>query len=279
MITLHQHLRTGASPVPPYEVTQFINEPGIYFERIRHLQQTKATWKLAIRIDVTALNIRHQQLQRYLNHTEELCNYAVGDIKNTCQITLRITNRENDRMTHALEQLQIIYKSPISKRGLIDAIGQISKTLFGTMDAEDAKIINEQLQILNNQQQTLQHAAKNQLKIINSTINHMEKLEQMLSYNENLLANVTRKLQDQFIHREEIDEQLIMITAILADLTTDINDITDYLTYTKNNILITRVLLIDNIIAELKEATSHLTRGLHFPFKLQTENGTPFKIM
>ncbi|XP_071642152.1 uncharacterized protein [Temnothorax longispinosus] len=104
------------------------------------------------------------------------------------------------------------------------------------MDAEDAKIINKQIQILNNQQQTLQHAAKNQLKIINSTIGHMEKLEQTLSHNENLLANVTRKMQDQFIQfREEINEQLLMITAILADLTTDINDITDNLTYARQH--------------------------------------------
>ncbi|XP_071578018.1 uncharacterized protein [Temnothorax nylanderi] len=271
-LILYQHLATGAPPLPPYEVIQFINEPGIYFERIGHLQQTKATWKLAIRIDVAALKSRHQQLQRYLENTEELSKYATGDAKNKCQIALQINKRENDKTTRAIEHLQTIYKSPASKRGLINAIGEISKTLFGTMDAEDAKTINEQLQLLNNQQETLQHAAKNQLKIINSTLGHMEKLEHTLSHNENLLANVTRKLHDQFIHREEIDEQLILITAMIADLTTDINDITDYLTYAKNNILITRVLPMENIIAELKEATVHLARGLNFPFKIQIGN-------
>ncbi|XP_071579737.1 uncharacterized protein [Temnothorax nylanderi] len=217
---------------------------------------------------------------KYCNICNNVCSpnlefpgpLCTGDIKNTCQIALRTTKRENDRTTRALEHLQTIYKAPVTKRGLIDAIGQISKTLFGTMDAEDAKIINEQIQMLDNQQQTLQHAAKNQLKIINATLGHMEKLEQTLSHNENLLANVTRKLHDQFIHQEEIDEQILLITAILADLTTDINDITDYLTYAQNDILLTRVLPLENIVVELKEATSHLTRGLNFPFKIQTEN-------
>jgi len=32
----------------------------------------------------------------------------------------------------------------------VDAIGTVSKTLFGTMDADDEKIINEQLNLLAN---------------------------------------------------------------------------------------------------------------------------------
>jgi hypothetical protein len=253
-------------------MTTFTAEPGIYYEKIGQLQQTKATWKMAIRIDVTALNIRHQQLQENLARIEEICNHAIKSIKNTCQITLQTIRRENSKMTRNLGQLQTIYRSPLSKRGLIDAVGQISKTLFGTMDAEDAKIINEQIQLLNNQQQTLQHATKNQLKIINATIGHIEKLEKTISYNENLMANVTRKLEEQLMYREGIDEQLLILNAILNDLTTDINDITDYLTHANHNILLTRVLPIEKIIVELREATAHIDRGLNFPFKIQAEN-------
>ncbi|XP_077282357.1 uncharacterized protein LOC143908537 [Temnothorax americanus] len=270
-IILHLAEET-TSEQPPYEMTAFTAEPGIYYEKIGQLQQTKATWKMAIRIDVTALNIRYQQFQENLARIEEICNHAIRSVKNTCQITLQTIKRENSKTTRNLEQLRTIYRSPVIKRGLIDAVGQISKTLFGTMDAEDAKVINEQIQLLNNQQQTLQHAAKNQLKIINATIGHMEKLEQTLSYNENLMANVTRKLEEQLIYREGIDEQLLVLTAILNDLTTDINDITDYLTHAKHNILLTRVLPTEKIIVELREATSHIDRRLNFPFKIQAEN-------
>jgi len=62
----------------------------------------------------------------------------------------------------------------------------ISKTLFGTMDTDDTQVINEQLNLLRNNQKTIQHAVKNQLKILDTTIGHTDCLEKTLKYNENL---------------------------------------------------------------------------------------------
>jgi len=73
---------------------------------------------------------------------------------------------------------------------LINVIGSISKTLVGTMDA----LINEQIKLLQNRQLTIQHAIKNQIKVLNATIKHIKSLEETL-YNENLLSNVTNQMQ------------------------------------------------------------------------------------
>jgi len=78
-------------------------------------------------------------------------------------------NKDNAKLALLLTHLRALYKTPNNKRGLIDAIDTVSKTLFGTMDADDEKIINEQLNLLANNQQTLQHAMKNQLKILKGT--------------------------------------------------------------------------------------------------------------
>jgi len=64
-----------------------------------------------------------------------------------------------------MERLNMIYQTSNLKHGLINAIGSIDKTLFGTMDAEDAKKIDEQIKLLQNKQQIIQHATKNQIKI------------------------------------------------------------------------------------------------------------------
>jgi len=45
------------------------------------------------------------------------------------------------------------------------------------MDAVNERVINEQLNLLRNNQQTLQHAIKNQLKVLKGTIGHMDNLE------------------------------------------------------------------------------------------------------
>ncbi|XP_024871226.1 uncharacterized protein LOC112454206, partial [Temnothorax curvispinosus] len=225
---------------PSYEIRQFSSEPGIYFERTGQLQQVEATWKLAIKIDVAALGNRYHQLQEFLQQAEET-----------------------------------IYKTTNNKRGLIDAIGTISKTLFGTMDADDAKHIQDQLELMQNQQQTLRHTAKSQIKVINATIGHMEALEKSLYHNEQLMANVTRRIQLEtalYAKREEIDEQLLILTTITEDLMEDVKDTIDYLTYSREGVILTRLLPIEEITTELQEATSQLTQGSHFPFKTRVEN-------
>jgi len=142
------------------------------------------------------------------------------------------------------------------------------------MDIEDAQQIDEQLELMRNQQSTLQHAAKYQIKVLNATIGHIETRERSIAYNKNLLANITTRMQQQvtrLIRREEINEHFV-ITTIMADLTSDTTDIIDYLTYAENGCILTRLLPIKEVVAKLKEAASQLSRGQHFPFKTQTED-------
>ncbi|KMQ91307.1 enzymatic polyprotein endonuclease reverse [Lasius niger] len=133
------------------------------------------------------------------------------------------------------------YQTPKNaRRGLLDGIGIVAKTLFGTMDADDEKKIAEQLNLLQNQQQTLQHAAKNQIKILNTTIAHVDNLEKVLQENEERFLNITIRMRDQRIgygQREDLDEHFLTIEAIIADLTHDTEDIIEHLTNAKNGVI------------------------------------------
>jgi len=74
------------------------------------------------------------------------------------------------------------------------------------------------------------------------------------------------------IRREDMDEHLLLLNTIMTDLTNDIKDVIDFLTYTKDGIILIHLLLIKDTITELKEASTLLTNGLHFPFRIQTAN-------
>jgi len=71
----------------------------------------------------------------------------------------------------------------------------------------DARIINEQLDLFRNNQnnqKTIQHAVKNQLKVLDATIGHMDHLEKTLKYND-LLANVPQRMGSQLAkHNKKI---------------------------------------------------------------------------
>jgi len=76
-----------------------------------------------------------------------------------------------------------------------------------------------------------------------------------LVYNENLLLNVTNnRMQQQLaktIRREDVDERLLILNTIVTDLTNNVNNIIDFMTHTKNGIILNHLLQIETIVTEL----------------------------
>ncbi|XP_029659432.1 uncharacterized protein LOC115233261, partial [Formica exsecta] len=166
-----------------------------------------------------------------------------------------------------------------TRRGLIDGLGTIAKTLFGTMDADDERIIKEQLNLMQRNQQTLQHAMKNQIKILNATIAHVDNVEKVLQENEEQFLNITEKMRQAWIQtevgygqREDLDEHFIILNAIIKDLTNDLMDIIAHLTNAKRGVIDIRLLPIESILDNLKEIASQIPQGTHFPFQISAEN-------
>jgi len=256
-------------------ITTFRDESRIYFEKTGQLQQVESTWKLIIQIDIEAIDIRIWQLQEYLNETKKFCKKLNEELQPTCRNLINTMNKDNTKLTLLIDRLNTIYQAPNLKRGLINAIGSLNKTLFGTMDAEDAEKLDEQIKLLQNRQQTIQHATKNQIKILNATIGHIKSLEETLNYNEDRITDVVKRVQKKIsdaVRREDVVEHLLLLNTVMTDLINDIKDVIDFLTYTKDGIILTHLLPIEKIITELREASTLLTNGLHFPFRIQITN-------
>ncbi|KYN32604.1 hypothetical protein ALC56_13085 [Trachymyrmex septentrionalis] len=60
--------------------------------------------------------------------------------------------------------------------------------------------------------------------------------------------------------REDLDEHLQVLTAIMTDLTVDVAKTLDYLAYSKEGSVPTRLLPLEQIITDLREAASQLTK-------------------
>jgi len=249
---------------------QFDHTPGIYYEKIGHLHQVTGTWKLVIKLDITDLDDRIWQIHKYIEQTNEMCSSirAENDVKRTCNNLKNIINNDSKTLAKITTLINTLYKTRINKRrGIIDGIGSITKTLFGIMDANDRNLINEQIQLLQNNQQTLEHAAKNQLNIINSTIIHLAKLENILDYNGKLINHYVR----EYTTREEIDEHFTVIIAMTTDLIRDAKDILEYLTYIRKGTMHPLLTPINEIISYLREAVLQLPRGSYFPFNIKID--------
>lgn len=255
-----------------YKIEEFQHNPGIYYEKIGRLHYARGTWKLVIRLDIAALNERHGQIVQYLQQTEKICDTMRLQShyhKEACINLDIIAKKEAKYLRRIMTQIQTIYKPNTNRRrGLIDGIGSIAKSLFGTMDANDEKHINEQINLLENNQQTLQHAARNQIKILNATVAHIDELDSIIERNAKLL----QKRMTEYTERVEINEHFTTIIAIITDLIRDAENAIEYLTYIRKGAMHPKLMPIDSIITNLKEATQQLPQGLYFPFKVHAED-------
>jgi len=95
----------------------------------------------------------------------------------SCQNIYSGLQNKKQTLVSLFERVKVIIGfSTRKRRGLINGIGSVAKQLFGTMDAEDEKVINDHINLIENKQLAEQHALKNHLKILNTTIAHLDKI-------------------------------------------------------------------------------------------------------
>jgi len=63
----------------PYEIQEFRDNPGMYFEKFGRLHYTRETWKLVIKLDHTTFTQRYEQITKYLHQTEATCKTRAYD--------------------------------------------------------------------------------------------------------------------------------------------------------------------------------------------------------
>jgi len=267
---------TRTETISPVKIEYFSQEPGLYYEQIGELNLIEATWKLVIKLDITTINIRYKRIKECIKETNDLCKEIYNKTSETlCQNMNLIIEKNTDQLNYALKQINSIYKRPTNKRrGLINGIGNIAKTLFGTMDADDEKHINEQLTVIKNNEQIIQHTIKTQLKILNTTVTYVNKLEDTLEYNHEILRNTTKRVYNQLmieIKKEDILEHFLIINAIISDLQKDLQDISNFLIHIQKGTIDPRLIPLEKIITELREITPQLPQGTQLPFGLNIE--------
>ena len=70
--------------------------------------QAESKWKLVIKLDVTVLRTRFEQLQVYLKITKKRCEKVIAGNARICANMKRILEKENIQFTASLEQLRIL---------------------------------------------------------------------------------------------------------------------------------------------------------------------------
>ena len=262
-----------------YTISPIKHKAGIHFTHLGELHMVTDSWKIVTHLKMDTLLDRNRQIASYVNQLQRRCENEIA-IRPTCGEHLEPLLRRAEKLYRRINQVsEIPTYVPNRRRGLINGIGTLAKTIFGTMDANDAEQINKHLSQLDETQETLMAAMKKQVQITNNTLHHLHDAEKTIQRNEQILAKQTRLLRTQLettllqqTRRADIVDHFITLNALLTDLTQDVDDVLQYYTGLKGGIINSNVLSSAQITKLLQTAVQHLPNGLTFPIAPNLEN-------
>ena len=153
------------------KVTQFHNDPGLYFEGLGTMKLNTAEWKMLVYYDlkpfvseIESLASGLQTLQQmcHVMHQHEMCNIFVNNLKQT---------------KNELLQDKVLLINKRVKRSPFNIIGNIAHSLFGVLDTDYAEEMSKTINQAKGEQDHIISLLKNQTSIIDSTINVIKRDE------------------------------------------------------------------------------------------------------
>lgn len=212
----------------PYEITPFVNRPGIYFEELGDIGISNNEWNIIVYYDLK--NYWHELIgfRQLVNKATNMCkintvwqsrchsiNKELNKATNNCKTGtswqshcqsisqelnqhLQVLERNND-LLHQRNSNDDNILSRIKKAPL-EIIGNIAHAMFGVLDAEFAKQHEAQIQNIKNNENHLLDLIKNQTSITESTLNIIKKSQKEIDHQfeivEGHLENITNTVKN-----------------------------------------------------------------------------------
>lgn len=230
-----------------YSITKLSNQETIFLEYLEKIRMFHEEWKLVIGFDFTHVEdelIKLKSLYQYV--ITDLCIREIEGQHFVCSVKLRIEKRLKDFGYIRGELRNAFYAAGIEsssssrvRRGIFNFIGEISKTLFGTLDETDAKYYNDELDKLYADQKSIINYVRNQTSII---LNSMRSNMAMFKSTNDQIAQINlqfNKLRDL----SKLNEMNIQIDNIVLDLEVAIDEVRD------------RIRKIEDLVFDAKRGT------------------------
>ena len=163
-----------------YSITQLDNDEVIYLETLSKIKLYHEQWKIVVGYNLNDLKDNYHILKNTYKELLKTCFRKLDNQNWICSSRKRIIKGINRFEEIANDLENVLYLAGLrtktrTKRGLFDFIGEVSKTLFGTLSDSDANYYNSELDKLYTDQKNVIQYVKNQTSIILKTL-HTKKL-------------------------------------------------------------------------------------------------------
>lgn len=159
----------------PYELIS-LNGSNVYFRKDASVRFYEDEWTVLTGIVVPDFEIELEKAKVYKRDMNDLCEVLKkSGTGRVCDQILRETTAliiDLEEMNEELNQFLGTSKYK-TKRSFFDGIGSVAKTLFGTMDSEDSKLIDQRLQGLEDKEKDTMNLLKHQVTVVKSLFDSM----------------------------------------------------------------------------------------------------------
>lgn len=231
-----------------------LGQTKIYAENLGTAQVYHEEWKLITSFDVTGLRTKYTEIRDIYDNTDKNCNKKCLE-NHELEMTRTHIKRTYEKLQN-MEYTARVNTQTRRRRGIIDGIGSLSKSLFGTLDEADLTAINKEIDRLYDHQNQMSQAIVNQTHIIKILLNTASQ-----DYNKNhLQSEKNLKLIGKVKDNERniyIENQIAILSIMLIEINEDINTVTMAIAEGKHGIVHPQMLppttLVDGIKALEKQ--------------------------
>lgn len=263
--------------------SELTTNSGIFYDHIGSVQFFANSWKLITYLDISNIDSKLTLAESIFSRTEKLCNQESLVNFLSCSSSIKILKQILPEISEKQNTLKdLTGHKRRYKRGWFNGVGTVFKTVFGVLDADDAKTYNDAINELDKDEKQAIKILKDQTNVIkttisnfNSTITNFQRNEEI--FNKNLIVieqfsrDTTKQLFDINI-KQKIDEHLETLILMINEIDKEITDLISAILLTKRNVLHPRVITPKQFMEELGKTLISLPVGTKYPFPLDIEN-------
>lgn len=213
--------------------------------------------------------------QSNLFHIVKLEKYRenIFEIKRTLKYFENLTTKDliynsdniiNIKLKNLENNLETLVPKFRTRRGLINGLGTIIKSITGNMDANDALVLNQQIEKILNNENSINKDMDNQHKINHEMIERFGNITKHVNDQQQTIINYLKHFQEQMGNKIRLEEHTIEHMQLLNQIDFNINLLNDHISSISEAVVLAKLNIISKHILSRDEL-----RYIHSQFEKQ----------
>ncbi|CAG5003702.1 unnamed protein product [Parnassius apollo] len=245
-------------------ITRLSSSRVVYFDKVSDVQIIQDKWKMVVYYNMTTYWRSLDNIQNYVNHLNTLCKKEAAYLTISSQF-----QHELNEIQHYNDILRSEHGPSRRKRGLVNGIGYLANSLFGTLDERFANQYVKDINIIQSNENHLLNLYKNHTSIIESEYNLLKRNEEVMNTQfriiDNHLAETEKRIQISHDNAMYITATALAVNLIISNIRQIQQQLLDLVTDVKDGRVDTHLIKPNQFEDQLNIISGHLPSELSLP--------------